>query len=330
MRKNNLRKKVVYGITGCGTAAKAHATAILKNKESVLKAVFDINRHKAEKFSEKYGCEIKHNLSDLLNDKNIHAIIICTPHDTHTNMIIKTIESGKFCITEKPLYLSEKDLIAVEKVASSKKIIVVLQVRFHEPIRFLLESIKNGGLGKIRFCSITVRKNRDKKYFSNWHGIKKRVGGMLLNQGMHGLDLMLQVCGTPLRASGLVRNIRKLSEVEDLYVGHVQSSSGAIGNIEITTCIRDEKPENSILVIGSKGSIKIGGGIFDNIKYAHFDEGKKMTLPRENDGNGHSKFLLAVNDYILLGKKHPLLPLVGDGIRANKFARMLYKNIYDC
>lgn len=320
------RRKVIYGIVGCGVAARVHAEAILRNRESVLKAVFDINRERAQKFVEKYGCEIKSSLSRLLNDKEINAIIICTPHDIHAGLIFKTLSSRKYCITEKPLYLSHRDRIVVEKIASSKKMIVVFQVRFHEPMQFLLRSIKKGLLGKIRFCSITVRKKRDKNYFSDWHGNKARVGGMLLNQGMHALDLMLLICGNPREAWGLAKNIRKFSKIEDVFVGHVRFSNGALGNIEILTCGGDPRHEDSIFVAGTKGSMKVGGGIFERIEYADFGNGKLTPLLKKKDGNGHSKFLSAVNDYILRGKKHPLLPFADDGFRANRLARLLYKS----
>lgn len=315
----------VYGIIGCGNAAKHHADAILQNKESFLKAVFDINSRKARIFADKYGCEVSPSLHGILDDKRIGAVIICTPHDTHTDIIKKVLVSRKFCITEKPLYLNDKGRKAVEKFANSKKAIVVFQVRYHSPILFLLESVKKGKLGKIRFCGVTVRKNRDKKYFSDWHGVKRKAGGMLLNQGMHALDLMLEICGTPVGASGIMENVRKLSEFEDLYVGSVRFLNGAAGKIEIMTCSRDEKPENSIIVVGERGSIKIGGGIFDHIEYAHFDDGQAGAFSTEKDGDGHPKFLSAVNDYIIRGKRHPFLPLIKDGLRANRFADLLYK-----
>lgn len=325
MKSKKLKKTVAFGIIGCGNAAQAHADAIAKNPESLLKAVFDINSRKAEEFAAKYGCTTKNNLPALLNDKEIEALIICTPHDTHTNLITKTLASKKFCITEKPLYLTASDRERIKGFAGSKKVIVVFQVRFHEPIRFLLESVKSGRLGKIRFCNVTVRKNRNKGYFSDWHGIKKRAGGMLLNQGMHALDLMLEICGTPLKTSGVIKNIRKLSEIEDFCISNVQFLNGAVGGIEITTCIRDAKPENSILVIGSKGSIKIGGGVFDRVEYAHFDDKKTSLFPKEKDGNGHPKFIAAVNDFILRGRKNSFLPFAADGLRANRFAELLYR-----
>ncbi len=327
MRKGNIfGEKATYGIIGCGTAARGHAEAILRDKESVLRAVFDVDQKRAKKFAAKYGCERKKNLSQLLNDKEIKAIIICTPHDTHTNLILKTLASRKFCITEKPLYLKERDRKALEKTVGSKKIIVVFQVRFHEPVRFLLQTVKKGMLGKIQLCSVIVRKNRDKDYFSDWHGIKKKVGGMLLNQGTHALDLMLEICGTPIKATGFIKNSRKFSEIEDMYIGQAKFSNGAIGNIEILTCGRDKNPENSILVIGSKGSIKVGGGIFDRIEYAHFDTERPRAFSKGKDDNGHPKFLSAVNGYILRGKKHPLLPFADSGLRASKFAKLLYQS----
>lgn len=327
MQNDIFKTKVIYGIIGCGSAARSHAEAISRNKDSMLKAVYDLNNDRAKKFAIQYKCEIKPNLSEFFNDNKINAVIICTPHDTHADLVLKTLKSHKYCITEKPLYLNQQDQKTFEKIAKPKKLIIVFQVRFHKPVQFLLESVLSGMLGEIQFCSVTVRKNRDRAYFSDWHGTRKKVGGMLLNQGMHALDLMLKVCGNPVKAKSMIKNARNLSEVEDIYIGQVEFSNGAIGNIEILTCARDQKPENSILVVGSKGSIKISGGVFDHIEYAHFDKEKTQIFPMGKDDNGHPKFLSTVNDYILRNKRHPLLSLAVDGLRANQFADLLYKSV---
>lgn len=318
-------KKVIYGIIGCGSAALSHAKAIFISKDSILRAVFDSKKQKAKDFAKKYNCEVKNSLTQLLKDPKINAVIICTPHHTHSNLILKTLASNKFCITEKPLYLNDKERKKIETMSDPKNLIVVFQVRFHDPVRFLLENVKNGKLGKIQYCSITIRKNRNKKYFSDWHGDKKEVGGMLLNQGMHGLDLMLKVCGTPLKTSGVLRNTRRFSKIEDVYTGYAVFANGAAGNIEMLTCAREEKPENSVLVIGTRGSIKIGGGVFDRVEYAHFDNKKNSLFPKEKDSSGHPKFITAVNNLILRGKKDAFLPFIADGLRANRFAEFLYK-----
>ena len=153
------KKKAVYGIIGCGNIAKSHADAIAKNRSSILGAVFDIDPLRAKKFAAKYRCKATPDLPSLLGDKNIDVVTICTPHDTHKELILKILRSGKYCVCEKPLCLSTKDCRDIIRIDREKKVITVFQVRFHKPVQLLLEYVRKGILGKILFFSLFVRKN---------------------------------------------------------------------------------------------------------------------------------------------------------------------------
>ncbi|KKU52784.1 MAG: hypothetical protein A3H69_02380 [Candidatus Sungbacteria bacterium RIFCSPLOWO2_02_FULL_47_9] len=328
MKLRKSRKKIRYGIIGCGNVAKSHAVAIIKNQSSALGAVFDIDPARAKNFASRYHCKAEASLTSLLADASIDAVVVCTPHDTHKELALKILASGKYCVCEKPLCLTESDCRDIIRADQAKKVITVFQVRFHKPIQLLLERVRSGALGKIYFCSLTIRKNRGKKYFSDWHGNRKKTGGMLANHGVHGLDLMLEICKEPLCIKSIDRNIRAFSPIEDAFIAQVVFANGAIGNIEVLTCSGNERPENSILIIGSKGSMKVGGKVFDRIEYIYDKTDNSLRCPQNRDSAGHIKIIAATTDYILHKKKHTNLPFAEDGLRASRFVEQLYKKTW--
>ena len=138
MKLRKSRKKIRYGIIGCGNVAKSHAVAIIKNQSSALGAVFDIDPARAKNFASRYHCKAEASLTSLLADASIDAVVVCTPHDTHKELALKILASGKYCVCEKPLCLTESDCRDIIRADQAKKVITVFQVRFHKPIQLLL------------------------------------------------------------------------------------------------------------------------------------------------------------------------------------------------
>lgn len=321
-------KKLRYGIIGCGHSAQSHAQALDANRNSVLQAVFDIDVVRAKNMASQFHCETKPTLEAMLADPVIDACIICTPHDTHKGLALKTIASGKYCVMEKPLGMSSQEC---EEILGNKyydnNVLLVYQTRFNPAMQFMFYSVSSGALGKLRFCSVNVRKNRDDEYFrNNWRGDKNRVAGMLFNQGAHAIDLMAKLCGMPEKVYGIAKRFRNITELEDLYVGTIEFSNGVVGALEVTTYARPQNLGSSIFVIGDSGSIKVGGLAFDRIEFANFSKNgiASKTSLRES---GHENFLESANNFILTDQKHPLLPFAEDGARAVAFTEKLYQGI---
>lgn len=326
----NKKMAVVYGIIGCGYSFQKHAAAISQAPDSNLKAVFDVDEKRARKAALRYGCESKPTLDAIFGDPDIKALIICTPHDTHKNLVIRTIESGKYAICEKPLALSAKDCELILKSPHYRNnVMTVFQVRFDPAIQFLFQLVRSKSFGKIRLCGVSVKKYRDAAYFKHsWKKSLKRHGGLLFNQGIHALDLMLQICGKPKKCYGVAKRIRKFKEMEDTYFGVVEFEGGALGNIEVTTYAKNKDLGNSVFVIGDKGSIKIGGSHFDKIESVRLEcdaKNEKKMVPDLRRDN-HARFILAVNNYILAKRCHASLPFAEDGARAVEFVERLYES----
>lgn len=325
-----LEKRIGYGIIGCGQVFKKHGSAVSQNKYSELRAVFDIDEKKAKTASVRFDCEMKTNLNSLLNDSAIDVVNIRTPNDTHTDLVLKTLENNKYCLCEKPLCLSTA---AGKKILKSKfrknNIFVNFQNRFNPAVQQLLKYLETGTLGKIVLCSVDVRWWRDDRYFKDWHGDPKRVGGMLFNQGAHALDLMLQICGPVKRITKLTKSLRKSIKVDDIYLALLRFNSGAIGRIEVTTYTKFQNCEASIFVVGEKGSIKLGGPSFNKLEFlSSKNKAVKSSVVSDastENGDSHYKLIETLNAYLLNGRKNKLLASAEDGVKVTEFIERLYR-----
>jgi UDP-N-acetyl-2-amino-2-deoxyglucuronate dehydrogenase len=325
-------KKIGYGVIGCGRVFQRAHAPMLNGDHSFLKAVFDENKEAARASAAKYGCELKTSLEELLKDSDIKVVNICTPHDTHAELIMKVLQAGKWCLCEKPLCLTAKE---AEKIASHPnvdKLFTLYQNRFNPAVRFLTDLVDAGKLGKMRLCSVALRWWRPDEYFGDWHGEMKRVGGMLFNQASHILDVMRRVCGEPETLNVLSRTFRGVTDVDDVTLANVLFKNGILGNVEITTYARPQDWEVSMFVVGDKGVVKIGGLSINEVEYAQVEgmdlsDAKQKYSERIPDGygNSHPRVFDALSRYVLTGELHPCLVSGKEGIVTSKFIAKFYE-----
>jgi len=317
-------KRVGYGIVGCGQMFDKHGSAVSKNEYSELRTVFDINKRKAKAASQKFDCEVKSSFDDFLKDEIIDVINIRTPNDTHVSLVLETLKSGKYCLCEKPLCLNSKEGERILKSQYYKNNITVnFQNRFNPAVQQLLKYLESDAFGKIIFCSIAVRWWRDNRYFQDWHGDIKRVGGMLFNQGAHALDLMLQICGSAKRITKIKKSLRKNTKVDDLFLALIEFKSGTLGKIEITTYTKSQSCGTSLFVMGKKGSIHLGGSSFNKIEFLSLKNEQVKNITETEDS--HFRLIRALNEFLLKNKKNKLLASAEDGVKVTKFIEELYR-----
>ena len=254
-------KKIRFAILGCGTIGDVHARAINAEPTAELVAVCDADSARAESYAEKYGVKAYTDYTELLENPEIDAISICTPSGMHAEQSIKALKAHKHVLVEKPMALTAQDAKAVCNAASkSDRILsVVFQMRYAEDITYVKSLIEKGKLGTLTFCDLYMKYWRDPSYYgiSAWRGIfAMDGGGALMNQGIHGVDIMHYLCGTPrilgAKAKTRVHNI----ETEDTAAALVEYPSGAIGVMEAST---SSNPgfDRRIEINGSRGYVTI-------------------------------------------------------------------------
>lgn len=258
-----MMEKKTYGfaIIGCGVIANIHAAAIARVENAKLIGVYDFSLERAKEFADKYGCKTYAKQEELLEDPEIDVVNICTPSGLHCKQIIACAKAKKNIIVEKPMAITKEQLsdviFAVEK--NNVKLEVISQLRFTNAIRTLKSAIDEGKLGKIYIADYKMKYYRSPEYYasSNWRGTwSMDGGGALMNQGIHGIDLIQYVMGGIKSVFADCKTLGRDIEVEDTANVCVEYNLGAVGVIECTVLAKPGY-ERKIEIHAEKGSVVI-------------------------------------------------------------------------
>ena len=259
-----IMKIINYGIIGCGLIADYHARAVLeleKTRPVKLYGVVDVRREAAEKFAAKYNIKVFDTIDDMLASPEIDAVSICTPSGFHSDLAVKAANHGKHIVVEKPMAITKEQLEAVVAACDSNnvKLSSVAQMRFAKNIQVTREAIKSGRLGRMVCGDVYMKYYRSPEYYAagGWRGtVKLDGGGALMNQGIHGIDILEYIMGPVKSVYAITRTLARKIEVEDTAVCVLEYESGALGVIEGTTSVYPGY-EKRFEFHGDKGTIKL-------------------------------------------------------------------------
>lgn len=250
---------VKFGILGCGMAAQLHADALKNISGAELAAVADTKIENAKAFAEKYGASAAYGSFEALLESDVDAVCICTPSGYHAQQAVQALEAKKHVVLEKPMAftVADADKIIEASNKSDKLMTVILQNRFSEDVEQIRELIKEGAFGKLAFCDLYMKYWRDEDYYTSnpWRGtLELDGGGALMNQGIHGVDLMYHLAGKSKVVASRVKTVLHDIEAEDAAVAMLEFENGALGVIEASTCACPGF-ERRLEIIGTKGSV---------------------------------------------------------------------------
>jgi UDP-N-acetyl-2-amino-2-deoxyglucuronate dehydrogenase len=254
-----------FGVVGGGVIFKNHANAVNANERAELVAVCDIIEDKAREAMEKYGAGAFYtDYREMVKDKGIDVVCICTPSGTHMEIAVEAAKEGKHVLCEKPLDITVERMDTMIKACRDNgvKLGCVFQRRIMPEAIETKKAIQEGKLGKLVLADAYLKYYRSQEYYDSagWRGTwKLDGGGALMNQGVHGIDLIEWMAGDVesvfARAGALVRDI----EVEDTCVMTLRYKNGAYGVIEGTTSVYPAQ-DTRFELHGEKGSIIFGDG----------------------------------------------------------------------
>lgn len=258
-------RRVRVGIVGVGGMGSAHAHILSDFPGVELVAVCDIKRDRADQIAAKYGVKAYYSHAAMLNEANLEAIVIATPHYDHTTISIDAFAKGLHVMCEKPLAVhvndGERSIAAYEEARRAKPDLVfgiMFQERTVAFYKKMKELIGNGDLGKlVRATWINTTWFRTQAYYDSgdwratWSG---EGGGILSNQCPHNLDMYQWLFGMPSRITGRI-SIGKYHkiEVEDEAASIFEHADGMVGHFMVTT---GECPgSNRLEIAGENGKL---------------------------------------------------------------------------
>jgi UDP-N-acetyl-2-amino-2-deoxyglucuronate dehydrogenase len=267
-----------FAIVGCGFIAKKHALAISQIETAKLIAVCDKVTGTMQFYKEEYGANAYIELEDMLDKEEIDVVCICTPSGFHASVAVQVSTAKKHIIVEKPVAMTIEDTEKIIEACSVNevKLAVVHPNRFRPVVQELRNLMDQGLLGKISHASCIVNWNRNQEYYDQapWRGTKQYDGGVLMNQAIHNLDLLLWFMGNPKQVYSMEATRLRNIVAEDVSVGTIQFESGALGTVEASTTVYPKNFEESLTIFGENGTVKIGGT--NALYFEHLDI-KDMT-----------------------------------------------------
>ncbi|GGA75975.1 Gfo/Idh/MocA family protein [Ornithinibacillus halotolerans] len=296
---------ITIGLIGCGYIARKHLNSISIVKDMKLTAVSDLDSCRmidaVQIYSQLSGIqqpEVKlyTDYEALLLDKTIDVVVIATSSNAHAQIAMRALAHDKHVILEKPFALSTRDAVQLieRSISCNKHVLVCHQLRYRPVFQLLKKVIDEGLLGELYYGVVSIRIHRPKKYYSesNWKGTWDKDGGMLLNQGIHVIDLLVWYMGEIKAVYGNISNKLDIKETEDVALGILTFDNQATGIVEANTITQPNNIGYSISIFGEKGTISIEG--------PNLNEIQRCYIPNSNYNNKLDEILEDHNEHVYM------------------------------
>jgi len=206
---------------------------------------------------------------EIINHPDIDAVIICTPNFLNKDLTIKSLKNGKHVFCEKPpCFTAEemKQIIEAEK-NSGRKLMYGFNHRHHDSIIRMKEIVDEKKYGNILWMRGRYGKSVTKEYYNEWRAKKELAGGgIVIDQGIHMLDLFLFLGGGFDKVQAEVSNLYWNLDVEDnAFVILKNSKSGVVANLHST--MTQWRHLFSLEVFMEKGYMVLNGLITSSMSY---------------------------------------------------------------
>ncbi len=296
-------KKIGFAIVGCGHIGKRHAEMVRRHPEAELLAICD---HKEAAELDLAGSQVpffKDMETMLQQVPEIQVVSICTPNGLHVPQSLVALEHRKHVVCEKPMGLTKAscEKLIHKALQVHRTVFGVMQNRYSPPSQWIKEVVDNGLLGDIFLVQLNCYWNRDERYYrqDSWKGTADLDGGTLFTQFSHFIDILYWLFGDITDIQGKFADFthRDLTDFEDSGLVNFRFLNGGMGCLNYSTAVWDRNLESSMTIIGSKGSVKIGGQYMDKVEYCHIKDYDMPVLAETNPANDYGPYKGSANNH---------------------------------
>ena len=260
-RGNEMVEPVGFAVIGVGLVGPRHAHFVTEAQGAQLRVVCDLREDRGRPVALANDATWVADYREVMRRDDIQVVTICLPTALHLEVATAAAEAGKHVLVEKPIELNTARPTALVDVCKRNgvKLGAIFNRRFVHGTRRAHEAVQSGDLGKMLVADMRFKAWRAQEYYSDsgWRGTwDKEGGGALINQGIHGVDLMTWIAGPIARVQGYARHLRHDIEADDTTIAVVEYASGALGIIQCTTSVYPKQPDR-IEFHGERGTIRL-------------------------------------------------------------------------
>jgi predicted dehydrogenase/threonine dehydrogenase-like Zn-dependent dehydrogenase len=315
-------RKLRVAFLGCGEIALSNARAVADSGVAEIRWAIDTHLDLARDLAGRWGGRAAGEIAPALADREIDAVIVCTPHHLHAPICVDALAAGKHVLVEKPMARDARE--AAPMIEASRKAGVVLSTCF--PRRFLPEIlaarslVRQGALGRVLGARIAEHLHREMAYWfggssgrsrSDWRARRDTSGGgVLLMNLCHHLDTLFFVTG--LRAGRVFCESDRFTapgDVEDQVALTVRMTEGAMVSLDASTCTPGGG-ERAFQIWGTDGQIALDDPPrFLSLKRTPFGTPNDWNrLPCGGERQARRDFVRAFAAAVLDGQPNPAPP----------------------
>ena len=319
-------------LVGYGNIGKKHEAAISRVENLQISSIVDplapvqLEHHVYPDLKKYFD---HHSDTDLAS--------ICTPNDLHAKQAIACMRDGLDVLIEKPMALTKAsaEQIIATALKTNRKVFCVMQLRYSPVIGWLKHMLDKNLLGDIYSIEVRCFWNRNESYYRPggdvhpWRGSLEKDKGPLYTQFSHFVDLVYYLFGAWKVNHASFNNFSHMHTTEFEDSGHVLFNAGKTAGIfSYTTSVFEKNYESTVTIIGSKGTVSIGGQYFNQVRYAHpatLPEIDKAELIAYNENKLAGHIAMYQNVIDVLDSDESITTNAMDGLKVVEMIEEVYK-----
>lgn len=295
--------KVNLGILGAGNFAATTILPVIKElkRDCNILGIASSKGLSSELLAKNFKIKNKYSTEDdILNAKEIQAVLILTPHNNHAELVIKALEKGKAVYVEKPLALDLQSLIDIEESiyrSENPKLFIGFNRRFSKSVQFVKQKLIDSSANSINFRFSVPTLDDD-----HWTNIKEIGGGRIVGEAVHAIDLACYLFDSlpqSISANAPIDKIKNKAKDNQVFL-NINFANGAHAALQYFS------EANNIL---SKERLEVHGGgnsyILEDFKMLRYLEGSVDRSKTFSSGKGHKESLAIFFDYVRDKSQNP-------------------------
>lgn len=260
-----MKKDLVVGVIGGGRIGKLHTRNLVQMNGVTVKKVADIFADKMPTFEAEYGAPLVADFDEIFNDDEIDVVFICTPTDTHVEMIKRAAAKKKHIFCEKPISFSDEETIETYQIVKEAgvKFQIGVNRRFDRNFAQVKEHVANGSIGDIQLLRIDSRDPEAPPL-----SYVQSSGGLFFDMMIHDFDMARFITGSEVKevyavGDALVNSELKGTDVDTAVVTLTFENGclGVISNSRQAVYGYDQRLE----AFGSKGASQAENELVNNV-----------------------------------------------------------------